>query len=126
MTPGQENLEIHYTGLNWNRPQAIKFRFRLVGLDRDWVDAGARRTAYYSHLPAGTYTFTVIADNGDGVWNATGKTLRDRRPAASLPDRVVPRRGRRGPGGAGVAVVAVSHGGRCGADRRRNRRSRVS
>jgi signal transduction histidine kinase/ligand-binding sensor domain-containing protein len=75
LTPGQENLEIHYTGLNWSRPQAIKFRFRLLGLDRDWVDAGARRTAYYSHLPPGSYTFNVIADNGEGVWNATGQTL---------------------------------------------------
>jgi signal transduction histidine kinase/ligand-binding sensor domain-containing protein len=75
LTPGQENLEIHYTGLNWSRPQAIKFRFRLIGLDRDWVDAGARRTAYYSHLPPGSYTFTVIADNGEGVWNASGQTL---------------------------------------------------
>jgi signal transduction histidine kinase/ligand-binding sensor domain-containing protein len=75
LTPGQENLEIQYTALNWNRPQSIKFRFRLVGLDRDWVDAGARRTAYYSHLPPGSYTFSVIADNGEGVWNTTGKTL---------------------------------------------------
>lgn len=75
LTPGQENLEIQYTGLNWNRPQAIKFRYRLVGLDRDWVDAGARRTAYYSHLPPGDYTFTVIADNGEGVWSTAGKTL---------------------------------------------------
>jgi signal transduction histidine kinase/ligand-binding sensor domain-containing protein len=75
LTPGQENLEIQYTGLNWSRPEAIKFRFRLMELDRDWVDAGARRTAYYSHLPPGAYTFTVIADNGEGVWNAAGKTL---------------------------------------------------
>ena len=75
LTPGQENLEIQYTGLSWSRPQAIKFRFRLIGLDRDWVDAGARRTAYYSHLPPGSYTFNVTADNGEGVWNATGQTL---------------------------------------------------
>jgi ligand-binding sensor domain-containing protein/signal transduction histidine kinase len=75
LTPGQENLEIQYTGLNWNRPQAIKFRYRLLGLDRDWVDAGARRTAYYSHLPPGSYTFNVIADNGEGAWNTTGQTL---------------------------------------------------
>jgi signal transduction histidine kinase/ligand-binding sensor domain-containing protein len=75
LTPGQENLEIQYTGLSWSRPQAIKFKFRLIGLDRAWVDAGARRTAYYSHLPPGSYTFNVIADNGEGVWNASGKTL---------------------------------------------------
>ena len=75
LTPGQENIEIRYTGLSWNRPQAIKFRFRLMGLDRDWVDAGARRTAYYSHLPAGSYMFNVTADNGEGVWNTSGQTL---------------------------------------------------
>jgi signal transduction histidine kinase/ligand-binding sensor domain-containing protein len=75
LSPGQENLEIQYTGLSWSRPQAIKFRFRLVGLDRAWVDAGTRRTAYYSHLPPGSYTFQVTADNGEGVWNGAGKTL---------------------------------------------------
>jgi signal transduction histidine kinase len=75
LTPAQENLEIHYTALSWSRPQAIRFRFQLVGLDHDWVDAGSRRTAYYSHLPPGSYTFQVTADNGDGVWAAAGKTL---------------------------------------------------
>jgi signal transduction histidine kinase/ligand-binding sensor domain-containing protein len=75
VAPGQENLEIRYTGLAWSRPQAIKFRFRLMELDRDWVEAGARRTAYYSHVPPGSYTFIVTADNGEGVWNATGQTL---------------------------------------------------
>jgi signal transduction histidine kinase/ligand-binding sensor domain-containing protein len=75
LTPTQESLEIQYTGLNWSRPQAIRFRYRLIGLDRDWVDAGSRRTAYYSHLPPGSYTFNVTADNGDGVWDPAGKTL---------------------------------------------------
>ena len=75
MMPGEENLEIYYTGLSWSRPLAIRFRFRLVGLDRGWVDAGARRTAYYSHIPPGSYTFNVIADNGEGVWNTTGQSL---------------------------------------------------
>ncbi len=74
--PGQGNLEIHYTGLSWQRPQQIKFKYQLVGLDAEWVDAGERRTAYYSHLPPGEYTFKVIADNGEGVWNLEGKSLR--------------------------------------------------
>jgi signal transduction histidine kinase/ligand-binding sensor domain-containing protein len=75
LTPDQENLEIQYTGLNWSRPPAMRFRYRLDGLDREWVDPGSRRTAYYSHLPPGSYTFTVIADNGEGVWNTTGQSL---------------------------------------------------
>jgi len=36
---------------------------------------GRRRTAYYSHVPPGNYTFSVIAANSDGVWNNTGASL---------------------------------------------------
>jgi signal transduction histidine kinase/ligand-binding sensor domain-containing protein len=75
LTPEQRNLEISFTGLSWSRAPAIKFRFRLTPLDRDWVDAGTRRTAYYSYLPPGSYTFNVTADNGEGVWNETVQTL---------------------------------------------------
>ena len=76
ITPEQENLEIKYTAIGWTRPRQIRFKYRIENLDRDWTDAGTRRTAYFSHLPAGDYTFRVIADNGDGVWNMEGKSLR--------------------------------------------------
>src|SRR5205085_11310453 len=42
------------------------------GYDRDWVDAGSRRVAYYTHVPGGSYRFRVIAANNDGVWNRNG------------------------------------------------------
>ena len=73
--PGQRNLEIEYTALSWSRPQRISFKYRMAGLDPTWVDAGTRRTAYYPYLPPGSYTFTVIADNGEGVWNTEGASL---------------------------------------------------
>jgi len=73
--PGQENLEIQYTGLSWGRPQQIRFRYQLVGLDHTWVEAGTRRTAYFPHLPPGDYTFKLIADNGEGVWNEAGAEI---------------------------------------------------
>lgn len=76
ISPRQENLEINYTALSFIKPEQIRFRYQLEGLDEDWVDAGTRRTAYYSHLPPGEYTFRVIADNGEGVWNTTGQSLR--------------------------------------------------
>ena len=107
ISPGQENLEIQYTGLSWSRPAEIKFRFRMAGLDREWVDAGARRTAYYSHLPPGSYTFTVIADNGEGVWNTTGQSLAFVVAPPLLPGVVVqcPRGSKRR--GVGVVVLAA-------------------
>ena len=75
MQPEQDDLEIQFTGLSWNRPAQIRFKYQLVGLDADWVEAGARRTAYYTHVPPGKYTFRVIADNGEGVWNNEGRSL---------------------------------------------------
>ena len=46
---GQENIEIAYTGLSLTRPEQIKFKYKLEGLDSDWINAGIRHTAYYSY-----------------------------------------------------------------------------
>jgi signal transduction histidine kinase/ligand-binding sensor domain-containing protein len=74
--PGNDSLEIKYTGLSFNKPDQIKFKYRLEGLDENWVDAGTRRRAYFTHLPAGEYSFRVSAANVDGVWNETGANLK--------------------------------------------------
>lgn len=74
--PHQQNLEIHYTGLSFIKPEHVRFRYRLEGLDSDWVEADTRRVAYYPHLPPGAYTFRVAAANSDGVWNETGASIR--------------------------------------------------
>lgn len=73
--PGKENLEIDYTALSFVHSDQIRFRYKMEGLDSSWIDPGARRTAYYSHLPPGGYRFHVIARNSDGVWNSEGRTL---------------------------------------------------
>jgi len=73
--PPAGDLEIHYTGLSFSQPESVRFKYKLSGLDVNWTDAGARRTAYYSHLPAGRYTFTVIAANPEGMWNLTGASI---------------------------------------------------
>ncbi len=73
---GQRDLEISYTGLSFIKPDQIKFRYKLEGLDNDWRDAGTRRVAYFPYLPPGSYTFQVIAANSDGPWNAIGQSLR--------------------------------------------------
>ncbi len=75
LTPEHENLEIHYTALSWGRPDQVRFKYRMSGLDREWVEVGTRRTAYFSHLPPGSYEFRVIADNGEGVWDDAGQRV---------------------------------------------------
>src|SRR5690606_11849148 len=56
-------------------PGNVRFKYRLDGFDRGWIDAGTRRTAYYTNLPPGTYRFRVIAANNDGVWNEAGASV---------------------------------------------------
>lgn len=75
VSPGQENLEIHYTGLSFSKPEQIRFRYKLEGLDENWTEAGTRRVAYFPHLPPGNYRFTVTAANADAVWSESAATL---------------------------------------------------
>jgi signal transduction histidine kinase/ligand-binding sensor domain-containing protein/CheY-like chemotaxis protein/HPt (histidine-containing phosphotransfer) domain-containing protein len=76
IAPGPQQWEFHYTALSLLAPQRSLFRYRLDGFDKSWIDAGNRRTAYYTRLPPGTYTFRVIASNNDGVWSDTGASFR--------------------------------------------------
>jgi len=73
--PGRRRFEFHYAGLSFIAPQKVRFRYKLDGFDHDWVDAGPRRTAYYTNLPPGRYRFHVLACNSDGIWNETGAFL---------------------------------------------------
>jgi PAS domain S-box-containing protein len=72
---GTRTLTIDYTALSFVQPDRVLFRYRLEGHDTNWVEAGTRRTAYYTNLGPGTYTFRVTACNSDGVWNEAGASL---------------------------------------------------
>jgi ligand-binding sensor domain-containing protein/signal transduction histidine kinase len=75
LPPDKHRIEFRYTGLSFDAPERIRFRYRLEGLDPDWVDAGTRRSAFYGFVPPGTYRFRVIACNADGIWNEVGDGL---------------------------------------------------
>lgn len=67
---GAERLEVHYTAVSLRAPERVTFRYRLESFDHDWIDAGTNRVAHYTRLPAGDYTFHVMASNEDGVPSA--------------------------------------------------------
>jgi ligand-binding sensor domain-containing protein/signal transduction histidine kinase len=75
IAPGVQRLEIHYTALSLTEPMKVRFKYKLEGLDEDWVEAGARRTVNFSHLQPGTYRFVVQGCNNDGIWNEQGASL---------------------------------------------------
>jgi transcriptional regulator with PAS, ATPase and Fis domain/ligand-binding sensor domain-containing protein len=73
--PGNTNLEISYTALSFVSPEKVFFKYKLEGYDKDWIEAGSRRSAYYTNLSPGNYSFKVMACNNDGIWNETGNTI---------------------------------------------------
>jgi ligand-binding sensor domain-containing protein len=73
---GSTAVRIDYTALSYVKPERVRFRYRLDGVDAGWQEAGTRRAAYYSNLGPGDYRFSVIASNDDGPWSATGAAMR--------------------------------------------------
>ena len=75
IAPGNHDIELHYTAIEFSAPEKIGFRYKLGGLDSGWNEVLARRTVYYQHLPPGEFTFHVQACNADGVWSEQETTL---------------------------------------------------
>src|SRR5262249_13777482 len=72
IAPGRRRFEFDYTALSFVAPEKVRFRYRLEGLEANWVEAGTKRTADFTYIPPGNYVFHVIACNNDGIWNNTG------------------------------------------------------
>ena len=68
-------MDIRFTALKFSAPRNITFKYRLDGLDREWIDAGRERVAHFSHLAPGEYRFRVKACNNDGIWNVSDRRI---------------------------------------------------
>ena len=69
LAAGTKRLEFHYTGIHFAAPDKVHYQYMLEGFDRDWIDAGSNRRAFYTNLPAGEYRFRVRAAVDDGPWS---------------------------------------------------------
>ena len=62
LAPGNERLQIRYTGIHLSAPERVRYFYRLDGLDKDWVAAGGRRVIDFNSLRQGHYRFNVRAE----------------------------------------------------------------
>ena len=69
------HLQIGFAALTLSDPVRVRYRYRLDGYDRDWVDAGAARQATYTNLSPRQYQFRVMASGGDGAWGEPSTAL---------------------------------------------------
>jgi len=79
--PAAHSIEIPYTALTLSNSESVRFRYRLEGVDVDWVDAGDRRTAFYSNLKPGTYAFRVRASAGADQWLESSPLVLEQMPS---------------------------------------------
>lgn len=73
LPPTKGRLEFQFTAPSFLVPEKLKFRYMLEGFDKDWVESGTRRTAYYTNIPHGEYRFSVQV-GFENKWGAQSST----------------------------------------------------
>ncbi len=73
----EENfISFEFASLDYTNPRKNQYAYRLLGLNKEWVNCGNRRFASFTNLSPGNYVFHVKASNNDGVWNENGASLK--------------------------------------------------
>lgn len=69
LNSNQSVFTLEYGAINYTRPEKIEFAYFLEGYENDWNYVGKKRSATYTNLDPGKYTFKLKAANNDGLWN---------------------------------------------------------
>jgi signal transduction histidine kinase/ligand-binding sensor domain-containing protein/DNA-binding response OmpR family regulator len=75
LTHEQSVFTIEYSAINYTRPEKNQYAYYLDGLETSWNYVGDLRSATYTNLDQGIYTFKLKSSNNDGVWNETPTSL---------------------------------------------------
>ncbi|MFC5411935.1 ATP-binding protein [Larkinella bovis] len=70
----QNFLNLEFAALQFNKSTKNRYRYRLEGLDQDWV-ISERPVAVYTGLRPGQYRFLVNASNTSGIWSREVRRL---------------------------------------------------
>ena len=71
----QKDVTFDFVAFHYANPSGNQYAYKLDGFNDDWVYVGGKRTASFTNLAPGEYTFHVKAANSDGVWNETGASI---------------------------------------------------
>jgi len=74
----QNNFTLYFAALHYGNPARNKYRYKLEGFDKDWIDAGNRRYVSFTSLPYRKYRLWIQAANCDGKWNEEGISIKIR------------------------------------------------
>ncbi len=72
----QSFFSIDFVALNYFHPENNQYAYKLDGFDENWIFINNNKSATYTNLNPGEYTFRVKASNNDGIWNEQATTLK--------------------------------------------------
>ncbi len=65
----ENTLTFEFAGLHFAAPEKNKFKYKLDGFDKDWVNSKGLSFAHYTNISSGNYTFKIKASNNDNFWS---------------------------------------------------------
>lgn len=76
LNPDDRNIEISFSSLVYSLNARKRVAYKLEGVDKDWIysDYG-RYSAFYNHLPKGTYKFRLKLEYERGKWTESEMLL---------------------------------------------------
>ena len=69
----QSVFTLQYTTINFFNPDKVRYRYRLIGFDKDWIEAGSATSATYTNMDPGKYVFQVASSIDNVHWNKPSK-----------------------------------------------------
>lgn len=66
---------LSYIALSYTSPDAIRYAYRLEGVDKDWIMMGSHRDVTFANLSPGKYVFKVRSTNSSGQWQENERVL---------------------------------------------------
>lgn len=71
----ESRLEIRFTAPDLSQAENLRFRYRMKGMDPDWIDSNGERHADYTNLKPGSYRFEVQAGSRLDEWSESVASL---------------------------------------------------
>ena len=74
-------VNIRFTALHFNAPGALRFRYKMEGLDDEWFYPQVSQSATFSNLKSGSYQFMVEVQYKNGPWSSPAVAVIRVKPA---------------------------------------------
>ncbi len=72
----QNFFSFEFAALDFSKPGKNKYKYKMEGIDPEWVLAGTRNYASYTKIPPGAYTFSINGTNSEGLWSEHTKKIK--------------------------------------------------